>query len=449
MSEPRSQVDFLSALIQLEKRFRSAQNTEELSYRMANETLQLVQYDHLIVWAQGVRGIDLKAVSGLDQIPVTAPFCQQLKALVPQLRRRFKTQGIATCRAQDCEKELRQSGDEGENGAATPLWTDLLWVPLVQEGGQVELGCLVLRNGQSWSPQEVNLFDHVAATWGHAWNALYPRRRRFVGARWWWLLVLAVGGVSLWPVPISVLAPAQVISRDETMVSSALDGIVARFHVEPNTVVVPGQLLVSLDKTALTSRLLVARKAHEVVQAQLERAQQRAFNDPEAREAIHQLRSEVAQKEAEVDYARELLAYTDILSPAAGVVIFNDAYDWIGRPVQAGERILHVASADNVQLQIMLPVRDAIALNPDVAIPFYLNVEPTAPRRARLVHSGYHAVDDPVAGPAYPLKADFITADAGLRLGLRGTVRLYGRTVPLLYAVLRQPLTWLRQYTGL
>ena len=447
MTEPQSQVAFLSALVQLEKRFRSVEKAEELCYRLANETIQLVQYDYLIVWAQGFRGAELKAVSGLDQVPTTAPFCQQIQALIPYLLKRFNPEELATCTADDCEFVLQQ-GTGTESG--TPLWTDLLWVPLVQEAQQIELGCLVLRSGQSWSAQEINLFEHVAQTWGHAWRAIHPRRRRRFSFKIWGVLVLfLLGAGTLWPVPITVLAPAQVISDNETMVSSAIDGIVARFHVEPNDMVTPGQLLVSLDQTALDGRLQVACKAYEVVQAQLERAQQRAFNDPQAREAIHQLRSQVEQKGAEVAYAEALLQDTEILAPAGGVAVFNDPNDWIGRPVQTGERILSVASPDELQLQIMLPVRDAIELDREAEIPFYLNVEPTAPRTARLVHTGYHAVDDPVAGPAYPLKADFVSTDVRLRLGLRGTVRLYGRSVPLIYAMLRKPLTLLRQYTGL
>jgi hypothetical protein len=129
--------------------------------------------------------------------------------------------------------------------------------------------------------------------------------------------------------------------------------------------------------------------------------------------------------------------------------VFNDVNDWLGRPVATGERIMSVASPQSVQVKVLLPVEDAIRLKPDQKAAFYINVAPAEPLMLDIEQVGYESFSDPELGPVYPLKASFVqTPGEDLRIGARGTVRLYGEKVALIYAVLRKPLTYLRMHLG-
>jgi multidrug resistance efflux pump len=441
-----NQVTFLSALVNLEKRLRQAQNIDELSYRLANESRNLVQYDQLIVWSYAKKGLKICAVSGVDRVAALTPFFQQIQTLLMHLR--SKGDGASVYPLARAEL-LTCPG--GEVFAQMP-WQHMLWVPICTEKNQPCAGMVVLREQTNWSDQEKKLFEHLSETAHHAWKALQPRFERAPVQRRWiqWLVVLLVLAVCCFPVRLSVLAEGEVVAEQMVLVSSALDGIVAQFYVQPNQAVKQGQLLVSLDQTALSNQLNVARQTYEVVKAQAQHAQQRAFRDPEARETVHLFQAQMAQKKAEMDYAESLLQRTLITAPRDGIAVFNDENDWLGRPVVVGEKILTVASPESVQLRVKMPVNEAIQLDHDQPLTFFLNVAPTKPLAATIDQIGYETVLDPILGPVYPIAASFMPQpDFPVRIGSRGSARLYGRQVALIYAVLRKPLTRLRIFVGM
>lgn len=452
MSDPQQQVQFLSTLIHLEKRFREAVNVDELTYRLANETGNLVKLDQLLIWQQSATGnVSIRAIRGVDRIVSTTPFAQQMVQLIRSLNQSDQRETVHAIKRAECDIELHDGNDSPHQ-----LWNHLLWVPLCQKGQQPNAGLVILRQEPAWSEQEKSLFEHLAEAADHAWRALQPRRRLATSRRRWFgyaLLILSAGLMCL-PIRLSVLAPGEVIPQQMVMVTSALDGIVKSFHIKPNQEVKKGQLLVTLDRTALINRVQIAQKAWAVVKAEYQHARQRSFGDPETREKIHLFKTRMAQKKAEADYVESLLDHTLITAPRDGVALFNDENDWLGRPVIIGEKILTVASPQLLQLRAMVPVNNAIMLDPEAKIVFFLNVAPTSPLTATISQIGYQAINDTTAGLAFPIKADFIAdvdsgAAASPRIGLRGTAKLYGKKVPLIYAVLRKPLTRLRHFIGI
>ncbi|WP_321529764.1 HlyD family efflux transporter periplasmic adaptor subunit [uncultured Desulfuromonas sp.] len=441
-----SQVTFLSGLVHLETRLRQAENVDALSYRLANETRNLVQYDQLIVWRYSKKGITLSAVSGVDRVAALSPFAHQFQHLVRDLRGEERGKNLF-----DLPRDAFLHCSRGDLLSDLP-WQHLLWVPLTKGEATPCAGLLVFREQTGWSDQEKKLFEHLADTAQHAWKALQPgferapRQRRWIG----WAVAAVLLAGSCFPIRLSVLAPGEVVARDMVIITAPLDGIVARVLVQPNENVTEGQPLATLDQTSLSNQLNVARQAFEVVKAQYQHARQRAFSDAEARENLLLFEAQLRQKQAELDYAKSLLAQTRITAPCDGVAVFNDVNDWLGRPVTTGERIMTVASPQSVELHVLLPVKDAIRLDPEQRAGFFLNVAPTRPLAATIERIGYETVADPVLGPVYPIKAVFsssVTAD--VRIGARGTARLYGRRVALIYAILRKPLTQLRLYVGI
>jgi multidrug efflux pump subunit AcrA (membrane-fusion protein) len=265
-----------------------------------------------------------------------------------------------------------------------------------------------------------------------------------------WLLAAVLCGVLAYPTHQTALAPAEIIALDGVAVAAPLDGVIKRFAVEPNQNVRAGQLLFALDDTTLSNRREVTARALEVAAAELLSAQQRAFSDDKARGEVAVLQSRIAERRAELKAVEEQLKRVEIRAPGNGIAVFGDTNDWQGKPVVTGERVMQLADPGDAGVLIYLPVADAIALEPGARIRIFLQVDPLKPLEATLSQTSYQAVLSPDGVSSYRLRGTIrLDEEQRARIGLKGTAKVYGDSVPLIYYMLRRPLATLRQWSGL
>ena len=83
-------------------------------------------------------------------------------------------------------------------------------------------------------------------------------------------------------------------------------------------------------------------------------------------------------------------------------------------------------------------------------VKIYLDSDPLRPIEAHLLRAGYQAEKTDGSTLAFRLaaRADDAQALHQLRIGTRGTAQVYGGKVPLLFYVLRRPITVARQTLG-
>jgi hypothetical protein len=142
------------------------------------------------------------------------------------------------------------------------------------------------------------------------------------------------------------------------------------------------------------------------------------------------------------------LTRAQITAPRAGVVLMDDPTEWIGRPVAVGERVLTIADEHDVEIEAWLAPFDAIELARDATVTLYLNATPLHPVRARLRYVAHEAIARPDGTFAYRLRATIVTDGGNPRIGLKGTARVSGGYVPLIYWVARRPLAAVRPWIG-
>jgi multidrug efflux pump subunit AcrA (membrane-fusion protein) len=251
----------------------------------------------------------------------------------------------------------------------------------------------------------------------------------------------------LLPVRQSVLAPAEVVPLNGRVVTAPLDGVIAEFLVKPNQPVRRGEPLLRFDATSLRAQADVAERSLDVADAELKSSAQRAFSDTDAKARLDLLAARVEQKRAERDYARELLARSEVRAERDGIAVFADAERWTGKPVKTGERLMDIADPQQAELRIELAVADAIDLAPGAEVALFLDSDPLNRHVARLERLAYEAQTSQAGQLAYRLDASFVAAPP--RIGLRGTAKLFGQRVPLALYLLRRPLAALRQGLGL
>lgn len=446
MTAPDPRLLALSGLIGLAAEARRAEGLEGFGFVAVNRTQQVLTYRTAILWLPNeLDAVKVAAVSGVPLPDNEAPMV------------RWMTKAATALRADPQPRQIAAADLPAALAAEWSQWAapSSLFLPLPDPVGSGILGGLWLFRDAAFSDGEIMLATHLASAYGETlarhlitrpslWSLLpRPNRRNLV------ILSTIILAVALFPVRLSVLAPAELRPRDPAVIAAPRDGVVAAFHASANDDVGPGQLLISLDDTEARAQADIAAKALMVAEAEWRKAAQASFGDRENAGDMAVLQARIAKARAEADHASGLLARSKVEAPRAGLFVAPDPADWIGRPVRTGERIAALADPAKVEMVVWLPVADIIATEAGSEVVMYLNISPLAPLQGSLRSVSYDAQLSDEGVLAYHLVADLAPGDDIPRIGLKGTAKVHGRRVPLIAWVMRRPLAALRQMVGL
>ena len=442
-------------LLGYEGRLLTARSVEEIEFLLVNEPFSLVSYEQAFLWKPDVLGRPtLAAASGLAEVDANSPFALWFSRAAEFATGVVSQSPVRFLMAADFPTAL----NDGAEWIAHFTLVVLLKAPTGEALGGLWFGrstpfaqeevALVGWLGQqsefvlwAWRREQLALKKRIAALAPLRWRAMSAKRKAMLIG----LIVL----VLVFPVRLSVLAPAEVAPLKPNPVTASIDGVVSRILIAPNQPVRMGTALVEMDDTATRNRLLVAQKTLDVARADLVRAAGKAFSEDASKSELQLLNSRVRERAAEVAYLIELLARLKLNAPADGIALFADADEWRGKPVQIGERIMTVANPADVALTIYVSPDDAIALDQGAQVKVYLNISPLASFDATVIQASYETGMSPEGHPAYIVKATLAEGETPPRLGLKGTAKIYAQRVPLIYYLLRKPLRTLRHALGI
>ena len=440
----------VAALIKLEQQLRSASGPAQLFYTIVNETHQCVPYTQSVLFTTRQNGaMDIVAASDLPTVDYTSPFVVWLERLCKGIASQGLPEKSSEFSAQDLDPSL-----VAEWSQFSPA--QMLWVPLkvaANEGDQIAV--LLFFRQEGWSAAEKALMDHLGSTMGHAlftWQRRQSLKRlgQSLRQRKIALAVSLLIVAAMWlPVRLSALAPVEVIPQDPITISAPINGAVKRVLVEPNQQVSSGDPLVQFDDTELSSELDVAAQGLLVAQAELKTVRQSGFLDPTQKARVAELEARVRLRQAELEYARSRFSKSRIEATDSGIAVLGDPDEWQGRPVSIGERILQLADPARIELEIMLPVKDSIALEQGAETAIFFDSDPLNAYPARISHAEYKPTLTPEEVLAFRLVATLDSQEQRLpRIGSRGTAKVYGEEVSLFFYLFRRPVTSLRQWLG-
>ncbi|QCP50823.1 HlyD family efflux transporter periplasmic adaptor subunit [Trinickia violacea] len=476
----------LALLWQLAARAREADSEQTLGFTIVNETLSLIPYRQAAWWRAPLPAPGaVAAVSGLPQSDPGAPYVQWLGEMFRALVKRAaqetsgtgggagpgaspddaQTPGSAAAPAANGDSPTAPSTHPFAftsahlSAAVAADWSawwpmHALWVPLVDRSGR-SFGGVVFVRDNAWTHTEEVMLAELAQVWAHALSAFAPRATWTARAK---LLLrpgkvrrralAALALVCVVPVPLSVLAPAEVTAKDPFVVRAPLDGVIDRLYTQPNQRVSPGTPLFALDSTTLASRYAVANKNFDTAQEEYRQTAQLAVIEDKDRLDMALRKGKLDESQVELDYTARELARVRVTAARAGVAVFADPNDWNGKAVSVGEKVMLLADPANVELTVYLPVADDIDVKPGATLTLYPKSSPLSAYDARIDTVAYRAEPTPDGVLAYRVKAAFTDGGARPVLGVMGTARIHGRWVPLAYYVLRRPLTTARQWLG-
>jgi HlyD family secretion protein len=437
----------LAALLKLEEDIRRTETEKELSFLVANETRKLTRAQQVFYLSLPSSGkCAVETVSSFATVDRGSPLIQWIERMVQRLRQDANASAIL-------EFTSAAYSDPGDEMLRTYPLTELLWLPFKARSGDLMAGAVLARE-IPWLDADIAIARRLAEAYAFALASHRKSHRAFADfkpGKWWSLgAAVAIAALALWPVSLTTLAPVEIAAKDAFVVTAAIDGAIDDILVSPNAAVVEGQLLARLADTMLRNRFEVAEREILLAEGKLKKASQLAFVDVRGRHELAITMAELELKTAERDTARALLARTELKAARAGLAVFADKKELIGKPVGVGERIMEIADPAKIEARVDVPAADAIILRDGARAKLFLDSDPLRPIEAKIVRSDYQArvLDGDIL--AFRVIADL--ADPALtrpRLGVRGTAQLYGDTVTLGFYLLRRPIAALRQWTGL
>lgn len=448
----------LLVLLGLMRRAREAKGADELAFLLVNDSRALASYRQAVLWWQ-VGGV--RTLSGVVQPEANAPYVQWVEALCAHLLAHHPRDSAMLCAA-DVPKVLADAWADWLPAHA--LW---LPMPVAADSGPKVAGGWILAGDHAWDTNAIALLQEWTAAWAHVWQAqfkppawsLHQIRERL--HNWWqapktlpwWRrsrtrLLLAVAMVLVFPVRLSLLAPGELVPAHPAVIRAPLDGVIGQIHVSPNAHVKAGQVLFSFDEAQLAARRDVAEQALGTAQMEYRQFAQQALSDMKSKSQLSLLLGKIEERRAEAHYLSEQLVRSQVVAPMEGTALFDDPTDWIGKPVQTGERVMRITAVDDVEIEVWVPLGDAIELPPSATVQLYLSANPLSSISAKVRYMSQEAQLRPNGVYAYRLRATPVDK-VEQRVGLKGTAKVAAGWVPLVYWVLRRPLATIRQTLGI
>ena len=446
-------------VLDLIRKARSAQSKAELQFLLVNQTHALAPYRQAALWVNR----KLAKLSGVVKIESNGPYAQWLSQVYDEIDRnrpKIPVPLTASHFPSPVAKDWAQWFPEYA-----------LWVPLPTGG---PAGGLLLAREAPFLEHEVALLTE----WVDAWQHAYQHQRKalpllgrsasdkeqpqgFFGRifdglfgtggkklLWGVAILTALGFV---PVPLTVLAPAEIVPANPELIRAPLEGVIDRFYVQPNDPIKKGQPLFSFDERLIKSRLEVSIQSLGIAEAEYRQAAQLALSDNQAKLNLANLAGQIQERRVEVAYIRDQLSRSQVTATRDGIALLDDPSAWIGRPVAVGEQVMRIAALEDKEIEAWISISDLIPIEPQNPVQMYLNANPLRPLTGTVRYLGYDPVTRPDGTLAYRLRAKLVETsdDNETRIGARGTVKIEGPTVLAAYWVLRRPWSALQSHLGI
>ncbi len=451
-------LEILKVLVQVSSEITSTLRLDRLLQIIVNSPQSVLPYE-LCAIALDHRGrLQLKAISGMTNLPMGDIAVERVKTLVnwlssqpdaldlqwqeetdsnqssglpPEVLRHFEDTSYRGLFA------LPLNDDQGRVGMVIYESSDAEFLDLPQKE-MIKILCgqatVAIRNALLY--REVPLISLI--------EPLVQKRNallRTTGSRRMTYAAVAAA-VALFlifcPLPMRVEGDAVVVPQHLVTVAAPVDGSVDKVYAHEGQRVVAGQVLGAINDWQWRTDLAAAEAKYQesllTMENDLAHGSAQAGAD---RANADYLRSEVAQARSRLDSAQ-------LRSPIAGIVVTPNLQNLAGQHLDAGAAFAQVLDLESAVIQIAVPEQNASLLGSGQDAAIKLESYPQ-----RTWHSQVSVVSpQAVAGDGFRTFAAEVQVpnnDAMLRAGMSGKGKIYIGLRPAGYVLLRRPALWVWQ----
>ena len=452
--KPRSvKPDFAKQLLVFEEQVRDISEEEKLFAHLVNDSRRLLGFRQCFLFRRNTANgpFVIKAASSIPVIDRDAPMMRWVEKIINRMDGDVDT-------SEQKQFSLPAYCDDTDEEKDTYPFGHMCWTPIYED--ETVIGGFLQTSEKVSSSSNKSLAIRIAKLYAHA-NRAVTNKNKTIRAKKFTRKNALIGGIiaaliCIIPVPITALAPVTVVPFEPYIVAAPIDGVVKEIVVNQGDAFEEGALLIRFDNVEQSNEAKIAERRATVAQVRLAQTSQTALYDPNTKRELAIAKAEYDLAVSEKEYADDILSKTTIAAPTSGLAIFTDKRDWEGRPVNAGQAILEIANPEQVHFSIDLPVKESIVLSKGAPVRIFLDSDPLNPISATLTQTAYQSRSDENNIISYRLFAtvsshntDTQNLDTLPRIGVKGTAQISGNKVPLIYSVLRRPLSALRQMTGM
>lgn len=437
-------MDATIKLLTIEQKLREVESYHALNYVIVNELPKLLGLTcAFTLQATALYRFKLTAASNIQAINRSSPLCLIIEnSFKKVMRNRNLTSGETKWNVTDAEQ-------------IESLSAFFCWIPISDTGFAGErLAGVLLFSDRMFSAEQKKLLSHIQSVVRITYYAQIGLTKTFrvkksikslfVGIS----IILICAFLYITKVPLSVVAPFELVPRDPQQVYAKTNGMISQVLVDAGADVVAGQTLLQLETDELVYEVEKVEASLAAKRSELELVTATGYRDRDARSKIEILNAELGLHEAELKLAKYHLNNATLKSETIGRVIIASKDELQGKPVSIGDPLLLVYAPNSVELQIEVATKDIIKIDPNKKISIYFDTDPLLKWTGNVKHGELTTFTSAGGILSYRVIATLDQKNDTIlpNVGTRGTVRIYGSEVSILYQIFRKPIVAMRRW---
>ena len=448
-------LEILEALVHVSSEITSTLRLDRLLQIIVNSPQNVLPFERCAIALDNRGKLQLKAISGMANIPMGDAKVDPLHELVSWLSSREEPLHLGQREEETAgdfpeavQRHFEKTGyralfalpltdDQGRVGvlmyeSSDPDFLDLPHTEMIKIlAGQATVA---IRNALLY--REVPLISLLEPLMHRKQALLRTTRGRRLG--------VAIGTTAaalflvFFPLPMRVAGEASVAPQHMVTIAAPFDGSIATVYAREGQRVAAGESLASMNdwqsRMELASAEAHYRAAELTMQADLARGAAQAGAD----------RAQAEYLQAEENRARNRVDNAQLRSPIAGIVVTPSLQNAAGEHLDAGAAFAQVLDLSSAVVDVAIPQQDVALLQPGQSVAIKLDSYPQ-----RSWH-GDVAVVSPQsqAGDGertFAARVPLANNDATLRSGMTGRAKVFIGYRPAGYVLLRRPSLWIWQ----
>jgi RND family efflux transporter MFP subunit len=454
--EAERKVEILQTLVHVSGEITSTLNLERVLRAVVNGPGAVIPYERAAIALEQRGRLQLKAISGTEQINPDDPEVSRLRAIL-QWASLLDEEILVTQREDEINADREETREKFRHYFAESGMRAFYVVPLSDEEGR--LGVVSFESSDPDFLGEVH-FEMIKVIAGQATvalrNASLYQEVPFIGVlepliqkknkfkalpasqRAAILALIATAAIFLAavPIPMRVDGSAVVAAATTAQVEPEVDGVVRRVYVHEGDHVARGAVLADLDDWDYRASLSEAQAKYQSAMSQANRAL--ASNDG-AEAGIRQVQAQYWA--GEVQRTQQELDKTHLRAPISGWITTPHVEDMTGRKLSSGDGFAEVQDSSAASIDVAVDEADLSLLSAGDRAAIKLEGYPTNTFHGTVtvVSPESHLVQDE---RVFYARVALANANGLLRPGMQGEGKIFAGWRPIGFVLLRRPVMW-------